>query len=160
MVTVDLILGHQAGEPRPDVVVSIVDASNLERNLYLTSQALELGVPVVVALNMIDVAESQGIRIDVERLAQQLGVPVVAIQANKKRGLDQLRTAIARAATGGIAPMRRPSFPPVFEQELAVLRGQLGDETPDYLARRLLLDAGGYIEQRLGKDLAGVDAQQ
>src|SRR5262249_23153751 len=56
MVAVDLILGQQAGESRPAVVVSIVDASNLERNLYLTTQVLELGVPVVLALNMIDVA--------------------------------------------------------------------------------------------------------
>src|SRR5438445_10379133 len=69
MVAVDVILGQQAGESRPDVVVSIVDASNLERNLYLTTQALELGVPVVVALNMIDVAEGQGLRIDDEGLA-------------------------------------------------------------------------------------------
>src|SRR3954464_4669668 len=53
MVAVDVILGHQAGEPRPDVVVSIVDASNLERNLYLTTQVMELGAPVVVALNMV-----------------------------------------------------------------------------------------------------------
>src|SRR5436853_328605 len=68
MVAVDVLLGHQKEEPRPDVVVALVDASNLERNLYLTTQALELGVPVVVALNMIDVAQSHGIRIDHERL--------------------------------------------------------------------------------------------
>src|SRR5215468_1811798 len=74
MVAVDLILGQQAGESRPAVVVSIVDASNLERNLYLTTQVLELGVPVVVALNMIDVAEGQGIRIDADKLARRLGV--------------------------------------------------------------------------------------
>src|SRR5262249_46285913 len=55
MVAVDVILGQQRGAGRPDVVVSIVDASNLDRNLYLTTQALELGVPIVVALNMIDV---------------------------------------------------------------------------------------------------------
>src|SRR5947209_812649 len=68
MVAVDVILGRQAGESRPDVVVSIVDASNLERNLYLTTQALELGVPVVVALNMMDVAAAHGLTIDAERL--------------------------------------------------------------------------------------------
>src|SRR5437764_2443692 len=67
MVAVDLILGQQSGEPRPDVVLAIVDASNLERNLYLATQALEMGVPVVLALNMIDVAQRQGIRIDAER---------------------------------------------------------------------------------------------
>src|SRR5262245_25154919 len=62
MVAVDLILGRQRGEPRPDVVVTIVDASNLERNLYLSTQVFELGLPVVVALNMIDVAQGQDIR--------------------------------------------------------------------------------------------------
>src|SRR5262249_27522096 len=77
LVTVDLLLGRCPGEPRPDVVVSIVDASNLERHLYLTTQALELGVPVVVALNMIDLAEAQGVRVDAAKLAQQLAVPVV-----------------------------------------------------------------------------------
>src|SRR2546428_1150995 len=83
MVAVDLVLGHQKGEPRPDVLVCIADASNLERNLYLTNQAMETGVPVVIALNMMDVAEKHGLRIDVERLAGQLGVPVVPIQANQ-----------------------------------------------------------------------------
>src|SRR5947209_9062393 len=75
MVAVDVILGQQAGEARPDVVVSILDASNLDRNLYLTTQLLELGVPVVVALNMMDVAEAQGIHIDAPELARRLGVP-------------------------------------------------------------------------------------
>src|SRR6516165_9936326 len=73
MVAVDVILGQQKGEVRPDVVVALADASNLERNLYLTTQALELGVPVVVALNMIDMAERQGLCIDAERLSRQLG---------------------------------------------------------------------------------------
>src|SRR3954468_18989976 len=80
MVAVDVILGQQKGEPRPDVVVSIVDASNIERNLYLTTQVLELGVPVVVALNMIDGARGQGITIDAQLLEKQLGVPVVPVQ--------------------------------------------------------------------------------
>src|SRR5262249_12011894 len=95
MVAVDVILGQQPHEPRPDVVVSIVDASNVERNLYLTVQALDLGVPVVVALNMVDLAEAQGIQIDAAALSAGLGVPVVPIQANKKRGLDELKSAIA-----------------------------------------------------------------
>src|SRR5437016_8485419 len=64
MVAVDLVLGQQKGEARPDVLVAIVDASNLERNLYLTTQLLEVGIPVVIALNMIDVAEGQGLRVD------------------------------------------------------------------------------------------------
>src|SRR5262245_36043987 len=98
MVAVDLLLGHQQGEPRPDVVVSIVDASNLERTLFLPRQAVELGVPVVVALNMLDVAEAQGVRVDPDRLSRQLGVPVVPIQANKRKGLERLKEAVADAA--------------------------------------------------------------
>src|SRR5205085_10242265 len=98
MEAVELILGHQKGESRPDAVVTIVDASNLERNLYLVTQVLELGVPVVIALNMTDVAEGQGIRIDAEQLARKIGVPVVPIQANKGRGLDRLKQAILEMA--------------------------------------------------------------
>src|SRR5579875_2065348 len=163
MVAVDVILGRQQGEARPDVVISIVDASNLERNLYLTTQALELGVPVVVALNMIDVATAQGIRIDTERLSRQLGVPVVAIQANKKKGLEALREAICRAASGAAlasqesargtnaAPLatHRPPFPEVFECAIHQLHRELGEDIPEYLLRRLVLDVGGWTEQRL-----------
>src|SRR6266850_4097735 len=75
MVAVDLLLGRRPEEPRPDVVLSIVDASNLDRHLYLTSQLLDLGEPVVVAVNMIDAASSQGLKFDYEKLSQQLGVP-------------------------------------------------------------------------------------
>jgi ferrous iron transport protein B len=163
MVAVDVILGRQQGEARPDVVISIVDASNLERNLYLTTQVLELGVPVVVALNMIDVATAQGIRIDTERLSRQLGVPVVAIQANKKKGLEALREAICRAASGAAlasqesargtnaAPLatHRPPFPEVFECAIHQLHRELGEDIPEYLLRRLVLDVGGWTEQRL-----------
>jgi ferrous iron transport protein B len=149
MVAVDVILGRQSGEMRPDVVVTIVDASNLERNLYLTTQVLELGVPVVVALNMVDVAQGQGISVDAGRLAVQLGVPVVPIQANKGKGLDQLRQTVADALAG-TAPTRMPVFPAAFEAEVGRLRDALGEQVPAFLVRRLLLDVGGFIERRFG----------
>jgi ferrous iron transport protein B len=152
MVAVDVVLGRQKGEARPDVVVSIVDASNLERNLYLTTQVLELGVPVVLALNMIDVAGSQGICIDAERLGRQLGVPVVPIQANKKKGLDQLRAAIVAAAANGPPPRQTP-FPEAFEREVGELHQAVGVEVPVFLIRRLILDVGGWTEQRLADQL-------
>jgi ferrous iron transport protein B len=148
MVAVDLVLGRQAGEARPDVIVPIVDASNLERNLYLTTQVLELGVPVVVALNMTDIAQRQGTVIDTARLSERLGVPVVPTQANKGKGLAQLRQAVA-AAVGGLPPARHPLFPAAFETEMAALRDTLGPETPDFLLRRLLLDVGGHVERCL-----------
>src|SRR5215210_4092347 len=87
MVAVDLLLGRRPEEPRPDVIISVVDASNLDRHLYLTSQLFELGVPVVVAVNMTDVAEAQGLRIDFDLLSEKLGAPVAPVQANKGRGL-------------------------------------------------------------------------
>jgi ferrous iron transport protein B len=177
MVAVDVILGQQKGEVRPDVVVALADASNLERNLYLTTQALELGVPVVVALNMIDVAERQGLCIDAERLSRQLGVPVVPIQANKKKGLDRLRETIAAAVEQSHRERERerereegpavpvplpvpvpgsslgPRFPSAFESEVVALQSALGEEVPVFLVRRLLLDVGGYTEQRLAARL-------
>src|SRR5207244_13209695 len=94
MVAVDLLLGRRPEEPRPSVVVSIVDATNLDRHLYLTSQLLDLGEPVVLAVNMIDAAEAQGITIDCARLSRELGIAVVPIQANKGIGLKALTKAV------------------------------------------------------------------
>jgi ferrous iron transport protein B len=151
MVAVDLLLGQQENEPRPDLVVAIVDASNLERNLYLTTQVLEMGVPVVVALNMMDVAASQGVRVDPELLEQRLKVPVVPIQANKGRGFDRLREVIASsisAGPGDAAP-RKGMFPEAFEREVSTLGEAVGPDVSPFLVRRLLLDIGGYTEKRL-----------
>src|SRR2546429_4469237 len=72
-----VVLGQIEGTPRPDVIVVVADASNLERNLYLVTQVLELGRPCVVALSMVDVAEGQGKKVDVEKLSRHLRVPVV-----------------------------------------------------------------------------------
>ncbi len=102
MVVVDLLLGRQRGAAVVDAVVCIVDACNLERNFYLVSQVLELGLPVVLVLNMLDIAERRGIRIDVARLRRQLGVPVVPIQANRRIGLPQLKAVLADVAAGAI----------------------------------------------------------
>src|SRR5262245_24275912 len=113
MLAVDVILGRAPGEPKPDVVVTIADASNLERNLFLSTQVLELGVPVGVALNMVDVAANQGVTIDAVRLRRNLGVPVTPIQANRGIGLDALKGAIA-ASVGQAVPAQGPSFPEAF----------------------------------------------
>lgn len=78
-----------------DVIVDIADASALERNLYLTLQLIELGKPVVLALNMMDIVEERGMEIDMHRLPEMLGIPVVPVSARKKRGLDVLMHAVA-----------------------------------------------------------------
>lgn len=85
LVARDFVVNEQ-----PDIVVDIVDASNLERNLYLSCQFLELGVPLVIALNMIDVAESRGIEIRADRLEKLLGIPVIPIIARSGKGVDKL----------------------------------------------------------------------
>ena len=84
-------------EEKPDCVIDIVDATNLERNLYLTTQLMEIDVPVVVALNMMDALEKQGDKIDEKELEKRLGVPVVKISALKKEGLDELMDRACKA---------------------------------------------------------------
>ena len=81
-------------DERPDLVVAVVDAGNLERNLYLAVQILELGVKVVMALNMSDVAESRGIKIDVNKLSAGLGIKVVQTIASREKGLEELKQVI------------------------------------------------------------------
>ncbi len=88
---------------KPEVVINIVDASNLERNLYLTTQFLELGVPLVIALNMVDVAKTRGITVQAEKLEEILGVPVVPIVARSGFGTRALLDAACRIAAGGNA---------------------------------------------------------
>jgi len=83
---------------KPDLVVTVLDAANLERNLYLAVQVLELGVPVVAALNMSDIAEGRGIKIDQDRLALALQSPVVRTIASKGEGLKDLMHTIVKSA--------------------------------------------------------------
>lgn len=78
-----------------DVIVNIVDASSLERNLYLTLQLIELGKPVILALNMMDIVEERGMEIDLHRLPEMLGIPVIPVSARKKTGLDILMHTVA-----------------------------------------------------------------
>src|SRR5206468_2316981 len=110
MVAVDVLLGRQSDVPPIDVVLCIVDASNLERNFYLVSQVLELGLPTVVALNMIDVARDRRIEIDIERLQRQLGVRAIAVQANRRLGIATLRSALADSLMRESGPPQSP-FP-------------------------------------------------
>lgn len=85
---------------RPQVVVNVIDATNLERNLYLTAQVLETGIPVIIALNMCDLAEARGFRIDAKKLSRLLqGLPVIAMAAARGQGLDELKRAIAACVT-------------------------------------------------------------
>jgi ferrous iron transport protein B len=151
-VTVEVLLGRQSDVPPPDAVLCIVDATNLERNLYLVSQVLELGLPTVVALNMTDLARQRGIAIDIARLQRQLGVTIVPVQANRRIGIAELQDALAEAVgQPGTTPIS--PFPKPFVEEVARLEElaerRLGRALPRYLAERLLLDTSGYLAGRL-----------
>ncbi len=159
MVTVDVLLGRLPGVPVPDVIVCIVDASNLERNLYLVSQVLELGRPLLIVLNKMDIASERNVQIDTEELRKRLGVPLVEMQAHRRVGVDELKKALI-TADSWTPPARPATFPPLFCEEVARLKQSwqqlAGQEIPRYLAERVLLDTSGYLEQ---VGLAGWDGQ-
>jgi ferrous iron transport protein B len=94
----DVITGRLASVARPDCIIAVVDATNLERNLYLATQLLETGRPLVVALTMIDLAARRKLEIDTARLSHALGVPVVPVVATQRQGLDALAEAVLKAA--------------------------------------------------------------
>ncbi len=92
----DVLLGRREDTPQPDRIICVVDAANLERNLYLVHQILDLGRPVIVALNMMDMAAAAGMKVDPAELEGELGVPVIACEAVRGRGLVELRLAMSR----------------------------------------------------------------
>ncbi|MDO6416321.1 ferrous iron transporter B [Sphingomonas sp. BIUV-7] len=110
-VTRDVLIGTQEGERRPDVLIVVVDATNLDNHLRFALQLVALGLPTIVALNMIDMAERDGTDIDVARLSAELGVPVIPTVAVRKRGLDALKDAIGRASAGGGRTLLSPTVP-------------------------------------------------
>jgi ferrous iron transport protein B len=101
-VTRDVVMGVQAGERRPDGLVIVIDAGNLENHLRFALELIALGLPTVVALNMVDMAARDGLTLDADILARELGVPVIATVAVRRRGIEALREAI-----GTLGPERR-----------------------------------------------------
>jgi ferrous iron transport protein B len=123
-IALEVLLGRGRDVALPDVVVVVADAQHLERNLFLAGQVLELGLPVVVALNQIDAAESSGIRIDVPELIHELGVTVVPTVAKRGEGVDRLKRAIAVAPSLPPAARRFP-IPPAVAAALAPVEARL-----------------------------------
>ncbi len=105
----DALLGKLPGRPRPQAAIVVVDATNLARNLYLAGQVRELGVPMVIALNMIDLAEADGLEIDTESLAVELGAPVVPVNSRSGRGIDRLQQELGFVLEAG--PEALPALP-------------------------------------------------
>lgn len=149
MIAVDILLGGRNGDPEADAAVVIVDASNLRRNLYLLSQLLEVQIPIVVALNMVDIAESRRIHVDAEKLSGQLGIPVIPVCASRRQGLEPLTAAVAQA-------VRKPrqttaaavAFPPAVTALVSRLTSEPESIRP-FEALRALVDEGGHVEERL-----------
>nr|MBA4185365.1 ferrous iron transport protein B [Acidobacteriota bacterium] len=94
----DVLTGKLLDLPKPNVIVAVVDATNLERNLYLVTQLLEYKIPVVIALTMIDVAEKQSLEIDTKKLSKLLQIPVVEVKATQKLGIDELAAKVLETA--------------------------------------------------------------
>ena len=119
----------------PDAVINLVDATNLERNLYLTSQILNLGVPVVLALNMMDLVEKNGDKIDVDGLSKQLGCPVVPTSALRGRGMEDVVNAAIEAAKAKKVPESQMKFDAVVEEAIAKIEGILGSKVSSSTSR-------------------------
>ncbi|MEC5321301.1 Fe(2+) transporter permease subunit FeoB [Brenneria populi subsp. brevivirga] len=125
-----------------DLVLNIVDASNLERNLYLTAQLLDMNVPMVVAVNMMDIAASRKLDIDIAALRQKLGCPVIPITASQKKGIDNLRQVCAEAMSHPAAPNVAIPYDAPLRQAAKELAAQFsahgGVNNPYWLALQLL----------------------
>lgn len=126
------ILGGEA-----DMLINVVDASNLERNLYLTLQLLELGIPCIVALNMLDIAEKQKIRIDVDALASRLGCPVIPLVSTRGRGIPALKMAIDRHQQN--EPLELVHYPQPLLQAGEKLAQAMAQDIPQQQRRWLSL---------------------
>ncbi len=113
-------------DEHPDVVVNIVDAANLQRNLFLTTQLIELGAPLVVVLNMMDMAEEKGLEIDIATLSVLLGVPVIKMIGRTGQGVAELKQAIARVAIAGTDKREiKIPYPRELEEEISNLTNEL-----------------------------------
>ncbi|UNU44239.1 ferrous iron transporter B [Sphingopyxis sp. YF1] len=132
-VTRDVILGRREGEARPDALVVVLDAANLDNHLCFALELLALGLPTVVALNMVDLAERDGLTLDAARLSQELGVPVVPTVAVRKRGLAELLEAVdgairSHAARGSAVPAETNDAT-LHQRARAIARAAILDET-------------------------------
>ncbi|MDB4473732.1 ferrous iron transport protein B [Opitutaceae bacterium] len=135
-VTRDVLLGRRTNDTEmPDRIVCIVDGSNLERNLYLVHQILDLGRPVILVVNMMDVAEKAGIKVRTGQLEQELGIPVIAAEASRGKGLIELKLAMSRPDLP--LPHHRWDVPAAISPAVAELQASLqdNDQKPPLIAR-------------------------
>lgn len=110
-------------QEKPDMVLNIVDGPNIERSLYLTTQLMELGIPVVLAVNMADMVRASGNTLDLKKLSAKLGCPVISISALKKEGLTELTETLKQTLS---APSPLPVFTPAVRKALEQIESVLG----------------------------------
>lgn len=149
------LLGYGTGEPRPDAAIVVVDATNIERGLYLVSQVLELEIPVVVALNMYDIAQRRGIRIDHHELSRSLGVPVLPIVAQRGEGVASLKAELMTVVTQS-PPVGVIALPDTISTAMAEVETIANSNGHPPISRgmafRLLFDDQGYLQDRIDRD--------
>ena len=167
VITRDFIINEH-----PSAVITVVDASNLERNLYLVAQLVELEVPVILVLNMTDIASSRGLYIDAQKLSAELGgIPVVEAVGNRNLGLEQLKQAIVQVSTNPPTAVKRPRYQGILGQEIEALEVQIAgceslSETyyANWLATKLLEEDMAVMDvvRAAGRDdlLAAAEAAQ
>ena len=126
VVTRDFIL-----KENPDVIVDLVDATNIERNLYLTTQLIETGIPVVIALNMCDLLKKNGINIDVKALSKKLGCPIIETSALKKTGLKEVIAEAIKVAKSHAAGTVSAIFESSVEDKVSAIEAELPSSIPD-----------------------------
>ena len=135
-VTRDVLLGRRTNDTEmPDRIVCIVDGSNLERNLYLVHQILDLGRPVILVVNMMDLADKAGLKVRTGQLEQELGIPVIAAEASRGKGLIELKLAMSR--TDLPLPHHRWDVPAAISSAVAEIQASLqdNDQRPPLIAR-------------------------
>ncbi len=139
---------------RPDAILNIVDGTNIERNLYLSTQLLELGIPVVMAVNMVDVLEKDGSKIHVKKLSEKLGCPVVEISALKGTGIDDAVKRAVTAASEKRAAQPVHKFDAAIENAIETVSEKLGSKVPEEQKRFFsikLLERDDKISGQLSK---------
>ena len=146
---------------RPDAIIDLVDATNIERNLYLTTQVLELGIPVVVALNMMDLVKKNGDEIDAAKLSQKLGCPVVEVSALKGAGLRELYAAAEEAARAKAHTGHHHTFAATVEKALEQIESLIRDKVPAEQLRWFAVKLFERDEKVMAEDAPrlGLDAQ-
>lgn len=143
-----------------DLIINIIDASNIERNLYLTSQLLEMRVPMLVVLNMMDAASQRGMAIDLQKLIQQLGCPVVAITAAKNKGITDLKKAINQLAKTKPIPTVTIAYAAPLETAIASLSPHLTEQAISHHCDLRWLALRSLEDDSLAKQMVGLEQHE